>query len=61
MSKIEFKIGDVVQLKSGGVKMTVYAVDDEERTLFVACYNEVTGLIATHKSIPVSLFKRAVV
>jgi uncharacterized protein YodC (DUF2158 family) len=37
MANGEFKVGDVVQLKSGGPKMTIGRFEDIDRTMHAVC------------------------
>ena len=52
--KEHFKIGDVVRLKSGGIKMTV--ISSEACLIECAYWNEIKGAISYTGNQPDSLF-----
>lgn len=54
----EFKIGDVVCLKSGGVDMTVLEVHSTGNFLTVVWFNETTGLISSQPNVPTFIFNK---
>lgn len=54
---MSFKEGDVVQLKSGGPKMTVEAVSGHSSKAVVTCQWFVGGIVTSDKFPPESLMK----
>lgn len=53
----QFKIGDVVQLKSGSVKMTVYYIDNN--SMAVMYFNHLTNSFVTVRDLTPSIFDLA--
>lgn len=52
MKLTDFKIGDIVELKSGGPKMTVSVINDEENTIGCTWFKDQTSHPTTHSFNP---------
>ena len=54
----EFKIGDVVCLKSGGENMCILETETDNQYVTLVWYNFTTGLFSSQKSVPTFLLNK---